>query len=582
MPVKLDKLKNRYISLAILILILNLILRLYFDNQHTDMMLKKEINNLKSDITLIFEDELKHLQDSYQFISIPYLNNSKLKKYLQNRDREKLLKHMQLNYTSLKKSDPYLEIMHFFDSNNTTILRMHRPEQFNDSIVGIRPLIEKTTATKMNKNAFEVGKNGVSYRISVPFVGENNTLLGILEYGIKPSYFASELAEEAGHINVEILVKSDKLKYLNTKTDYEQVDDYSLILSETIFKKINPLLDVTKEHQILHIEDKYFLVVNNLDLKSIDKEPIAKIIVSKNITALFKSNEEFLFYTNLTNVALLLFMSMLMYYIFNMYTKKIKALEAINIENNKKLFQHSKLAQMGEMISMIAHQWRQPLAGISAISIDLNMQLELDTYNLDKKDEQEEHKEYFTNSLNQIGTLTQSLTSTIDDFRNFYKIDKQITKTLLSSTIEKALHIIQSSLKVDNIKLIQEYNCSTEIDIIENEVVQVVLNIIKNAQDNINEKKLKNSEITIEIKDIGNGCSIEISDNGGGIRNNIMENIFDPYFSTKSEKNGTGLGLYMSKIIIEDHHNAHLNVKNITSPQGETTGVCFSLEFFNN
>jgi len=126
---------------------------------------------------------------------------------------------------------------------------------------------------------------------------------------------------------------------------------------------------------------------------------------------------------------------------------------------------------------------------------------------------------------------------------------------------------MRNSLKLDNIKLIEEYGDNTKLSMIDNEVIQVILNIVKNAQDNFAEKKIKKPHIKITSQD----NTLYICDNGGGIPTNIIEKIFDPYFSTKHEKNGTGLGLYMSKTIIEDHHKGMLNAYN------QDDGVCFSI-----
>jgi len=238
------------------------------------------------------------------------------------------------------------------------------------------------------------------------------------------------------------------------------------------------------------------------------------------------------------------------------------------IEKNKQQEEYigvqSRLAQMGEMISMIAHQWRQPLAAISSTTIDLKIRLDLNT-----KDVQAEQNKYLAEGLNDINTFVQNLTTTIDDFRNFYKQDKKSVTIKLEEIVLKSLKIINTSLANDNIKIKEEYNSKQEIELYDNEIMQVILNILKNAQDNFKDKDIKNQYIKITIEN----RTITICDNGGGIPKAIINKIFDPYFSTKNEMNGTGLGLYMSKTIIEEHHNGKLSVKNIDD------GVCFMIDF---
>ena len=142
-----------------------------------------------------------------------------------------------------------------------------------------------------------------------------------------------------------------------------------------------------------------------------------------------------------------------------------------------------------------------------------------------------------------------------------------MSKTL-KSVVLKALNIIKPSLQNHNISLVENYNSDENIKFYDNELIQVVLNILKNSQDAFDEKQIKNASITISTYE----DSILICDNAGGIADNIIDHIFEVYFSTKSEKNGTGLGLYMSKIIIEKHHNGNLSVKNVDN------GVCFKIQ----
>lgn len=166
----------------------------------------------------------------------------------------------------------------------------------------------------------------------------------------------------------------------------------------------------------------------------------------------------------------------------------------------------------------------------------------------------------------------QNLSSTINDFRDFYKPNKRSVNVSLEHVINKAMRIVQASLVNHNIQIIYDYNSDLIFELYDNEMMQVILNIIKNAQDNFIEKEIQEKIITIST----DKNSISISDNGGGINKDIIEKVFDPYFSTKDEKNGTGIGLYMSKIIIQEHHNGLLEVKNLND------GVCFTIVLNKN
>ena len=248
---------------------------------------------------------------------------------------------------------------------------------------------------------------------------------------------------------------------------------------------------------------------------------------------------------------------------------------AMEIEKNRhkdqQMLEQSRMAQMGEMISMIAHQWRQPLGAISSTSIDMRMKMMLGSYDLSDEKQREECITYSDEKLEKIEGFVQDLTNTIDDFRNFYKPDKKKNIQSINKPIEKSLGIIEGAAKASGVLIEKDLKSELNFPMFNSELMQVFLNIIKNAQDNFKEKNINEAKITINSKDIKDGVEVNICDNGGGICEDIIKKIFDPYFSTKSEKNGTGLGLYMSKTIIQEHHNGKLIVKNTDE------GVCFKI-----
>ncbi|MDD2640695.1 MAG: HAMP domain-containing sensor histidine kinase [Arcobacteraceae bacterium] len=173
--------------------------------------------------------------------------------------------------------------------------------------------------------------------------------------------------------------------------------------------------------------------------------------------------------------------------------------------------------------------------------------------------------------MNDIHRYTQYLTGTIEDFTNFFKPNKEKESTTLNIPIEKVLNILASIIRKEDITVQVDIKTTLNINIYTNEVMQVILNIIKNSIDNFIEKKIINPLISISAYEKIDKFIIQIQDNGGGIEEAILGHIFDPYFSTKNEKNGTGLGLYISKIVIENHSAGLLNVKNING------GACFEI-----
>ncbi len=221
-------------------------------------------------------------------------------------------------------------------------------------------------------------------------------------------------------------------------------------------------------------------------------------------------------------------------------------------QKDKQLQQQSRLAQMGEMISMIAHQWRQPLSAISATSGSLNLKARLNKIDNDT----------IIELSNKITQYTKHLSSTIDDFRDFFKADKEQKLTNYEDIIQSVMNIIESSIINHDIKIVKDFQCIENFVSYPNEIKQVLLNLIKNAEDILIEKHIKDPIILIRTYRKNDFAVLEVEDNAGGVPAEIKDKIFDPYFSTKDKRDGTGLGLYMSKIIIEEHCKGRLQVQN--------------------
>jgi len=254
--------------------------------------------------------------------------------------------------------------------------------------------------------------------------------------------------------------------------------------------------------------------------------------------------------------------------------EKNKKLE-IEIQKNEEK-QHiietqSRFAAMGEMINMIAHQWRQPLASIGTASFNLKYKLLREEFDLETKEGREQQSYFFSKKLDEIEFYVQNLTTTINDFRNFFKTDKISVNTNIQNSIQHTLKIIQKDLQSNNIQVILDLKSKKQIDIYENEIIHVLINILKNAQDKFVEKETENPKIEIKTEDLEDTIKIDIYDNGGGIEDDKLNIIFEPYFSTKKEKNGTGIGLYMSKIIVEKNHRGSIFASNVND------GICFSI-----
>ncbi|WP_345976888.1 cache domain-containing protein [Sulfurimonas sp. HSL3-7] len=230
-------------------------------------------------------------------------------------------------------------------------------------------------------------------------------------------------------------------------------------------------------------------------------------------------------------------------------------------EKEKMLIQQSKMAAMGDMISMIAHQWRQPLNQISYVLMNIEAAYEY----------KELTPQYMDDKVKEGTKILEYMSHTIDDFKNFFKPDKERTEEQISEIVDHTIGLIKKSLESQKIALEIKVRKDTSLLVYRNELMQVLLNILTNAKDALSESCPSEPKIEILVDADERAVCIEICDNGGGIDQTVMDKIFEPYFSTKGAKSGTGLGLYMSKTIVEEHLNGKIRVYNTD------IGVCFEL-----
>ena len=235
---------------------------------------------------------------------------------------------------------------------------------------------------------------------------------------------------------------------------------------------------------------------------------------------------------------------------------EIKVVEETSkrVEQEKLLMQSSKMAEMGSMLGAIIHQWKQPITIINMLTDIISQDIK--TNNLD-----------LTTLEKDIGTIKHRvllLSSTIDDFKNFFKPDKEIKEFVVKDLIQNVLRVIEHQILKYSATIQIDENSTVTLFGFENELKHVILNIINNALEACNEKSAKTGlqpNIKIDIRENEKDSIIEIADNGGGITPHIMEKLFTPYTTSKGE-DGTGIGLTLAKTIIEDHHKGELKAHN--------------------
>ncbi len=233
--------------------------------------------------------------------------------------------------------------------------------------------------------------------------------------------------------------------------------------------------------------------------------------------------------------------------------KKIHEEVAKSKKQEALLIHQSRSAAMGEMIGAIAHQWRQPLNALSIVQQNLELRYRLGTLD----------PEFMASNLDKSDRLIQKMSSTIDDFRNFFKPNKNIQQFNIKKILTSSTELLDAQLR--NHMIVLAINCPDDMNVVglEGEFSQVILNLINNAKDTLVERNIVNPAITITANKLGSdGFQIIVKDNAGGIPDAIFDKIYDPYFTTKEEGKGTGIGLYMSKIIIENNMGGSLHAYN--------------------
>ena len=323
----------------------------------------------------------------------------------------------------------------------------------------------------------------------------------------------------------------------------------------------------------LSISGKFKKTIS-LSIASRNDEPLLNEIFSKAIASIDSSSKQkilnqwvnvnyakFIDYTLVWQI--IIFASIvILFFLYRQYdikrlNKKLQKDIQIAIKESKEkdimIFQQSKLASMGNMIANISHQWRQPLSSLNGIFVNLDY-----AYENDKLD-----KSTFNKAIDEAETLTSYMSNTIEDFSNFFSPTKQREIFNINELLESTKKMLSSSLIQHQISLIINVQDSIDINSYKSELVQVLLILINNAKDAFKSKNIKDGNITINLVDTKNDTVLTIEDNAGGILNNIVESIFEPYFTTKHKSVGTGLGLYIANTIVTQSLNGELTVENI-------------------
>jgi len=296
-----------------------------------------------------------------------------------------------------------------------------------------------------------------------------------------------------------------------------------------------------KKHELEQRVDKYIRLVVLISLVIIVGIGLLSIMISRQINTVFRRYRERVSRKE----------SLLQDMNKNLETRIRDALVEAQ-EKERAMLHQSRLARVGVMLSMIAHQWRQPLSEVSAILMELETASKFDHAD----------RAMIETSVTDANRLIAFMSHTIDDFRNFFKPDRVRVDFSVSEACDEAIRLADAAIRNAHITLDKVVQTDTTIHGYEREFAQVILNLLTNAKDILIQRQTPSPLITLTIDRTDTAVIVSVEDNGGGVAEKDFEHIFEPYFTTKSSTKGTGLGLYISKMIIENNMDGDLSVTN--------------------
>ncbi|MEA2018996.1 MAG: ATP-binding protein [Campylobacterota bacterium] len=599
--------KNKYIILlVVLFVVFNSIIYQYTEqnkNQRVNLSLQTHLDKLQTHYDILMHQEKLTADTAYistikkeqvaEIVTLAYKT-----KDMKKRDilRDKLYSLLKPRYDRLKKKGVLQ--YHFVFPNNEVFLRFHKPSKYGDDLTNIRKDFAYVNKTLKSVSGFAQGRTAHAFRNVYPLINKQKEHIGAVEIS-----FSSEALQDnltlISKIHTHFLVNKN---IFNTKA-WERDDlvlkynqsaehpNYMITMTgqhtveQCITKKkknLEPILEtIDKNIQkgikfgiYTQTKDKKIISSAFLPIKgNVENEILAWIVAYENNEFIEISIKN----ASYIRIVLFIISLMLFYFIYRTINQKetlakqvdIKTMELkdlnenleqkiiIEVEKNKQiqnqLNKSEKMVAIGEMIGNIAHQWRQPLSVISTASTGMLMQKEFGALS----------DEDFKKNCNSINEQAQYLSQTIDDFRDFIKGNRKKQIFNLSNNIKSFLSLVEGSIKRHGIDMVYDLQDDINIDGYGNELAQCFLNIFNNANDALKSVLESDRYIFISTKIIDDNIVIKFKDSAGGIPEDIIDKIFEPYFTTKHQAQGTGLGLHMTYNLIVDGMDGTITVKNI-------------------
>lgn len=559
--------KNKTIILVLAIFFMLSLIFVYLRYLDTRNFIDESRDFYKQRVSSVYKETIKRTAYFYSNRGRANLNSFGVTNALDKSDIVSLNTLSKFRWKVLKNENKYLKSMAFYDKNGILLTFLGEKTKKAIDINFLKNL--------QKKHGFWIDDE-FNYRIVV-----NSKKSGYIIFTINPKYFLDQIQELTGFEGYMLLQKSKgNMELVNLNND--QISNFAKFLKESKNNKISLLRNKSSLYAVHRIqgnsvnENSFFQSVffQNIDvgqnrLNSAILESIIMVLLLGIVTFVILHYGFNVLILRLEDSNIKLLESEEKLTLLNRNLKK-RVEEEIELklskehESNEKermLIHQSKLASMGEMIGNISHQWRQPLAQVGVILIGLELFSErgkLTTKRLKDKIKEAE---------NQIDYMSK----TIDDFRNFFVSEKSKEEFSVKEKVENAITLMSASLKNNNITCTLFITSDKRVVGYPNEFAQVLLNILSNAKDVLLERNIQDPLIKVNLSEKDNKACIEICDNAGGITLSPIEKIFEPYVSTKHASLGTGIGLYMSKTIIEKNNLGSLHVNNTKK------GACFTI-----
>ena len=545
----------------ILVTIFSIFIGIYFILEKEKNLLEKRYSDLTTNLKEKVHSLIHTKENATLSIAITLAENDKIRRALLN---EEIYDLNELSKKLNEHTDFKNVWFHLIDKNGVSVYRSWTNDKF-DKIKNIRLDLQELYKNPQVKSTISIGKYDITFKSIVP-IYQNNQFLGVLDIVTHFNSITKAL-NDSDKLESLVIVEKEFTKQLKEQSFSKIFLQNYYVANVSVNKEILDYLDKQDLETMFELNN-YLIKDNNLiiNVPIIESgKKLANFLIIKDLKTIDTLEiEQFkihaFWYLAFFIALLCSTISFIGYFI---YSKKLKELNSSleqtvnseilkNDEKNKILFQQNKMAAMGEMIENIAHQWRQPLSVITTVASSLKLKKEYDILS----------DEEYVQDLNHIVDTANYLSNTIDDFRYYFSPNKDKNLFNTKGLISRCINIVNIDFSNKHIKIVQNVEELTMFSF-ENELLQVMINILNNSKDEL--IKIENEQdrvVFINLYKEQNELIIKIKDSGGGIPKEIIDRVFEPYFTTKHKSKGTGIGLYMCEEIIAKHIKGKIKVSN--------------------